>query len=131
MQIPDASLRPWNKLVGLSGDLTDVLLGILSLASTRHGIAKVKITRFYELAIKLHADFSFIPASFKLLCGAMENALQIGVRIASDFQHFEVPLNIALRNIERLRKRVGSPFVDELLPIAEKFVQLIREGVKL
>lgn len=130
MRIPNASLRPWNKLVGINGDLADILLSVLSLASTRHGIAKVKIIRFYELAIKLHVDFPFIPASFKVLCDAMENTLQIGVRISSDFQHFEVPLNVALRNIGRLRNRVGEPFLKELAPVAEKFTQLVRaEGI--
>ncbi len=128
MKIPDANLRPWKKLVGLNGDLADVLLGILSLISVRHGIAKVKITRFYELATKLNKNFSFMPTSHKTLCGGMENALQIGVRISSDFLYFEVPLNVALKNIGRLRGMVGGSFLTELAPIAGRFAQLARQG---
>jgi hypothetical protein len=127
MQIPDASLRPWNKLVGLNGDLADVLLGILSLASARHGIARVRIAHFYQVAQNLNADFPFIPSSLKSLCGAMEGALQIGVVISSDFQHFVVSQNAALKNIGRLRNRMGESFLRELTPIASRFAQLARE----
>jgi|GEM_PF-4170090 hypothetical protein len=126
MQIPDASLRPWNKLVGSNGDLADVLLGILSLASARHGIARIRITHFYQAAQNLNADFPFIPSSLKSLCGAMEEALQIGVVISSDFQHFVVSQNVALKNIGRLRSRMGESFLHELAPIAERFASMVK-----
>ena len=119
----NSRFKPWNKLVGINDDLADGIVAILSLLAIKHQIFRVPIFRFYELTKKAAEEFPEINISQQELFREMENALQLGVRISADFQHFEVPQRLALQNIGRLRRRVGRLFFERANQLADFFSQ--------
>lgn len=120
----DSQFRPWNKLVGVSGDLADGLVAILSLLAIHYRIFRVPICLFYNLVQKAREEFPEINVSRQELFREVENALQLGVRISPDFHHFEVPQHIAYKNIGRLKKRVSPFFLERAGQIAAFFATL-------
>lgn len=111
----------WKKLVGENGDLADVIVGVLSLLSTYHKIERIEICKFFREILKFHYPD-------RNLYWAIESSLQIGVRVSSDLEYFEVPLSTAQNNLERLRKRVGPSFVEKLKPVADRLAKLVKEN---
>ena len=135
-------LRPWDKLVGISGDLADVIVGVLSWVSVSHGVSIIRISDFYTLFIRLSGE---LPDSIQelnavthkgamgsftfstRLCDSLENALQLGIRMSGDGQHLEIFTPVCRNNLERLRKRVGEAFVNNLRPISDRFAKLLKK----
>lgn len=115
-------------------------MGVLSWASISHDIAIIRLSDFYSLFIELQKEFpdliqelgavtqrgelSNFTYSIRL-CDAVEASLQIGMRITADFQHLYTPKQAANLSLERLRKRVGNEFVDNLQPVADRLAELM------
>jgi hypothetical protein len=136
-------LRPWGKLVGISGDLADVIVGVLSWASIAHGVAIISLTDFYLRFIQLSKEFpdqiqdlqavtrrsalgNFLFST--RLCDSLEAALNLGIRIQGDGRSLYMPVETSRANLDRLRKRLGDEFVNELKPLCDRFSELVREG---
>ena len=138
-QFPE--LRPWDKLVGINGDLADVIVGVLSWASISHSITVISLANFYSLFIQLSREFPDLIQDLhsvtrrdekedflysNRLCDSLEAAFQLGVRISGGGQHLEMPPQICQRNLERLRRRVGEAFVANLNPIGNRLAELLK-----
>lgn len=124
-QLENSRFKPWNKLVGINGDLADALVAIFSFLSIYQQMPRVRICRFYELTNEINKKFPEFPCQQAELQREIENALQLGIRISADFQSFETPQHIALENIRRLRQRVGEYFLEQIKPIAAYISVLI------
>lgn len=118
-----SQFRPWHKLVGVNRYLTDGLVAIFSFLAINHQIFRVPICNFYNLAQKARAEFPEFDVSQQELFREMENALQLGVRISADLQHYEVPQYRAFLNIGRLRRRTSQLFLKKAAQIADFFSQ--------
>jgi hypothetical protein len=126
----DPKLRDWRRHVGETGDLADIIAVTLSLASTRHGVSKIRLNDFYRQFGRLATKFpEVIPelhmtsiagfAYSRPLGEALEEALRLGPDIANPrFQYIVVQPNDGTRNLERIRKRAGQLFIDKLQPVA-------------
>lgn len=124
---------------GETGDLADVVLTTLSLASSRYGVERVDLGDYYAYFDRLKGEFPNEMPIFhsvqmgqflysKALATALENALRLGLRIANPrFQYIEVTKELADRNISRLSKRAGTNFVERLDPIAKRLAAISRE----
>jgi hypothetical protein len=40
--------RPWDRPVGVSGDITDIVLGLLALLAETYGVSYLKMEQYYE-----------------------------------------------------------------------------------
>ena len=127
----NGTMHDWLHSMGKTGDLADIIVATLSLASVNYGVSKVRFSEFYELFARLEEEFpSLIPklgakqtggdTYSKTLATALESALRLGVRIANPrFQFLEVPRPIGQRNLERLQKRAGEKFIEDLKDAAK------------
>jgi len=134
-------LRPWSKLVGVNGDLADVIVGVLSWAGISHSITVISLANFYSLFIQLSKEFPDLIQDLHSvtrqdegdnflystrLCDALEATFQLGVRISGDGQHLEMPPQICRQNLKRLRKRVGGELTINLKPIGDRLAELLK-----
>ena len=134
----DPKLRSWRRLVGETGDLADIVVATLSLASMHYGVAKVSLSDFYEEFGKLQQEYpNLIPdlqtgreagvIYSKVLGDAVESALRLGVDIANPrFQYLVVSPDKGERALQRLRKRTGDEFIDKLEPVAASLAAALR-----
>jgi hypothetical protein len=118
--------------------IADTILGILSLASKDHGVSRLDMTEFYQVFADLESEFpNLLPVGLDLsrtgqyvysdaLGDALQRALSRGIRIANPhFQYLEIPADVAERNVERLRKRLGNEFLTTLSQAAESLAKRV------
>jgi len=134
----DPRMRDWTRLVGETGDLADIVVIVLSLASERYNVSRVELDRFYGVFSELHHEFpQLIPeldattlngyVYSRALSDALENALRLGVQIANPrFQYLEILQDRARTNLERVGARTGADFLEALRPVAETFAQRVQ-----
>ena len=53
----DTRMREWTRLVGETGDLADIVVAVLSLASAEHNLPRVDLDQFYGAFTDLRAKF--------------------------------------------------------------------------
>jgi len=133
----DSRLRDWRRLVGETGDLADIIVATLSLASTEHNVSRIRLVDFYSIFDQLQKEFpDLIPPLHstrandyvysKKLASALESALSIGIRISNpQFQFLEVEEAIGKGNLDRIQKRAGEAFIERLKPIAKRLSELV------
>jgi hypothetical protein len=133
----DSRLRDWRRLVGVTGDLADIIVATLSLASTEYNVSKIRLVDFYSIFDQLQKEFpDLIPPLHstrandyvysKKLASALESALSIGIRISNpQFQFLEVEATLGKGNLERIQKRAGEAFIERLKPIAKRLSELV------
>lgn len=131
----------WNRTMGENGDLADVVLGAISLASVDHGLERLSLDDYYRIFVRLREDFpDLIPELFttnwevsvhsKVLSDALEKALRLGLDIANPrFFYIEVKKQSGIQNIRWLEGRTGGPFIQKLKPLAHRLVELSKEKV--
>jgi hypothetical protein len=137
----DARMRDWTRLVGETGDLADIVVVVLSLASTDYNLPRVDLDQFYDVFSKLHTEFPEVIPELdatkldgyvysRLLADALENALRLGVQIANPrFQYLEISQDRARTNLERVGARTGQSFLDALRPVAGAFAERVQAPV--
>lgn len=135
-----ARMRNWSRLVGETGDLADVVVATLSLASMNHKLLRLDLDQFYDVFSSLQKDFpKLIPELHatrlngyvysKPLGDALENALRLGVQIANPrFQYLEVPEDRAQKMLEGLRVRAGDEFVTSLAEVADELATRVSQS---
>ena len=133
----DSRLRNWRRLVGETGDLADIIVATLSLASTENDVSRIRLVDFYSIFDQLQKEFpDVIPLLHstrandyvysKKLAGSLESALSIGIRIANpQFQFLEVDETIGKSNLERIQRRAGEDFIERLKPVAKRLAELV------
>jgi hypothetical protein len=131
-------MRDWTRLVGETGDLADIIVVVLSLASVDHNLPKVDLDGFYGAFKDLQAEYPQIIPELdattlngyvysRALSDALENALRLGVQIANPrFQYLEISPDRARTNLERVGARAQKGWVDQLRPVAGKFAEKIQ-----
>jgi len=141
----DPDCRDWRKLVGESGDLTDVLLAILCHASMA-GLSKISNHDLYESFAQLEKEFPDLIPDLLFECKTMEwdakpsshwtshrldkaidPALLLGLGFSPDGNHFEIREDKTQLILGRLRKRVGEEFVRDLEPVGRRLDELMKE----
>jgi hypothetical protein len=131
-------MRNWTRLVGETGDLADIVVAVLSLASTDYNVSRVELDRFYGVFNELHTEYPDVIPELdattlngyvysRALSDALENALRLGVQIANPrFQYLEIVQDRAQKNLERVGARTGRQFLDALRPVAQTFAQKVQ-----
>lgn len=134
----DARMRDWTRLVGETGDLADIIVVVLSLASAEHNLPKVDLDRFYGVFSELQEQFPEVIPDLdattlngyvysRALSDALENALRLGVQIANPrFQYLEISKDRARTNLERIGARTEQGFLEALRPVAGTFAQKVQ-----
>ncbi len=134
----DTRMREWTRLVGETGDLADIVVAVLSLASAEHNLPRVDLDQFYGAFTDLRAKFpNVIPeldatvlngyVYSRALSDALENALRLGVQIANPrFQYLEISEDRARTNLQRVGARTGPEFLTALGPVAESFAHSVQ-----
>jgi hypothetical protein len=134
----DPRMRDWTRLVGETGDLADIVVAVLSLASADHNVPKVDLDRFYGVFSELHTEFPDVIPDLdattlngyvysRVLADALENALRLGVQIANPrFQYLEISQDRARTNLERIGARTEQGFLEALRPVAGTFAQKVQ-----
>ncbi len=131
----DEKLRRWQKLVGETGDLADIVVATMSLAKVEHKVEKIPVVDFFRIFDQLQKEFAhLIPPLYtthtgdfmysRKLASALENALRIGVHVYSP-QLLTVEETIGKGNLERIRKRAGEAFIEKLKPVAKRMSELV------
>lgn len=136
IMVKSIAARDWKSPVGVPGDLADVIVGTLSLASLS-GLKKVSKPEFYGLFLQLQKDFPdlFPQVVFthtgkyvysKALGDALERALRLGVDVMNPrFYYIGVEKKEdADRNLELICENTGTEFVERLRPVAVRLAEL-------
>jgi hypothetical protein len=138
----DSTLRSWTRPVGETGDLADVIVTVLSLASADHNVSRVRLSDFYQVFSQLQNEFGDrIPDFYvshiagypysKALSEAVENALRLGVQVANPrFQYLEVTKQATERILRNIRGRAGEDFIDGLRPVAARLADNLKDTVR-
>lgn len=135
----DIRLRAWTRPLGENGDLADVILATLSLASRDHQLTRVRLDAFDRAFAELQHQFpKLIPSLLVSSVGdevyserlgeALENALRLGIRVSNpQFQFLEVTPDRATLNIARLTQRVGEAFIEAVGPLSAAFATKLHQ----
>jgi hypothetical protein len=135
----DSTLRRWTRPVGETGDLADVIVTVLSLASVDHNVSKVRLSDFYQVFSQLQSEFGDRIPNFyvshiadypysKTLSEAVENALLLGVQIANPrFQYLEVTRQTAQRILHNIKERAKEDFIENLRPVACRLADNLKD----
>ncbi len=133
-------LRPWQKLVGVNGDLADIFMTVLSLAGIRLHAIRLSFNNLHRLFNQLEGEFPhLIPRLLtriirsrlgtyyysRILDNAIVDSYQLGIRPPDDGQHIVVHYEEATKNIELLRRRAGDAFIEKYKAVAKRLAEIL------
>ena len=132
----ESNVAAWNRPLGEPGDLTDIIVVVLSLAH-EHGFTKVSRPDFYEIFSQLRSKYPTVLPEMvftrageyvysKTLGNALERALRSGLDTMNPrFFYFGVlKKEDAERNLALIKANTSNEFIDGLRPLAEDFAKL-------
>lgn len=116
-------LRSWERLVGVSGDITDIVLGLLATLAEDYGILYLKMEQYYRAFIlfwQQHPQMAAGTDVSKWSESAYRHRLSFVLEMASSLgiEYGNRPRDIMVRNpqavLGRLEERVGPEFIGRL-----------------
>ena len=125
--IRGSEFRPWNKLVGKPGDLTDAIVAIISLATLEFGMRGIyRKSKLYEIFPRLSKEFPqvllpYFPGEFSYF---LEKAFELGLELGGQYE-VEISREGAKKYLNWLESEVGKEYVDRLRPIAERLARMV------
>jgi hypothetical protein len=112
----------WQKPVGETGDLADLVVGVIVLLK-KQGL-EVSEDQFYKYLPKALVEFTGLRIPKDWLYQAVERSLQLGVQLSSRFRGFEV----SPQTLEKLKARAGERFIEKACqPIADQLAEKLKE----
>lgn len=148
MTTQNVAFSDWTRPLGEPGDLADIIVATLSLASEL-GAKKVSRPDFYEIFSQLGTEFPdvFPPMIFtrtgdylysKTLGSALEQALRSGLEVMNPrFFYFGVltpedaarNVDLIKGNLDLIKQNTGEAFIGRLRLVAKRFAALAAERV--
>ena len=126
--------RSWGQLVGVSGDITDIILGLLAILAEDYGILHLKMEQYYEAFTIFWQKYPQMAAgtdTSKWSESAYRHRLSFVLEIASSLgiEYGNRPQDIAVRNpqavLERIEKRTSSEFIGHLNIMAKDLFDML------